>query len=474
MNYEVVIGLEVHSELKTQSKIYCSCTTQFGGAENTHCCPVCTGMPGVLPRLNEEVVEYCMRAGLALDCEINRFCRQDRKHYFYPDLPKAFQTSQFDLPICIGGHLDVDMGDYTRRVGITRIHIEEDAGKLIHGKNGTRVDYNRCGVPLIEIVTEPDLRSAEEAAAFMETLRSILLYADVSDCRMEEGSLRCDVNISVRPEGQKEFGTRTEIKNLNSFRSVTRAIEEESARQIEVIENGGKIFQATMHWDDENCEVSVLRSKEDSDDYMYFPEPDILPIVISDEWVDRVKAELPELPTVKKRRYLQEFGLNEKEVAIILAAKPLSLLFDQMVSLGVAPQIAANWVKGDVSRVLNDRGMEPEDMPIDGQRLTGLISLLEKKTISHTIAAKVLELMFDEEGTAEEIVNRHNMAQISDTSAIEEACKEAIANNPKAVEDYRAGKGKALGAMVGYVMKVTKGKANPGLVNEILAKLLDA
>lgn len=474
MNYEVVIGLEVHSELKTQSKIYCSCTTQFGGAENTHCCPVCTGMPGVLPRLNEEVVEYCMRAGLALDCEINRFCRQDRKHYFYPDLPKAFQTSQFDLPICIGGHLDVDMEDYTRRVGITRIHIEEDAGKLIHGKNGTRVDYNRCGVPLIEIVTEPDLRSAEEAAAFMETLRSILLYADVSDCRMEEGSLRCDVNISVRPEGQKEFGTRTEIKNLNSFRSVTRAIEEESARQIEVIENGGKIFQATMHWDDENCEVSVLRSKEDSDDYMYFPEPDILPIVISDEWVDRVKAELPELPTVKKRRYLQEFGLNEKEVAIILAAKPLSLLFDQMVSLGVAPQIAANWVKGDVSRVLNDRGMEPEDMPIDGQRLTGLISLLEKKTISHTIAAKVLELMFDEEGTAEEIVNRHNMAQISDTSAIEEACKEAIANNPKAVEDYRAGKGKALGAMVGYVMKVTKGKANPGLVNEILAKLLDA
>lgn len=473
MKYEVVIGLEVHSELKTASKIYCSCTTQFGGEENTHCCPVCTGMPGVLPRLNEQVVEFCMRAGLALDCEINRYCRQDRKHYFYPDLPKAFQTSQFDLPICIGGHLDVDMGDYTRRVGITRIHIEEDAGKLIHGFGGTRIDYNRCGVPLIEIVTEPDIRSAAEAAAFVENLRAILLYADVSDCRMEEGSLRCDVNISLRPEGQEEFGERTEIKNLNSFRAVLKAIEKETERQEDILNAGGKITRDTLHWDDVNEEVSVLRSKEASDDYMYFPEPDILPIVIDDAWVERVKNSLPEMPQVKRRRYLEEYGLNHKEVNIILAAKKLADVFDEAIACGLKPQIACNWIKGDISRVLNERGMDPENMPLDGQRLYGLVSLLEKGTISHTIAAKVLELMFDEPGTAEEIVAKHNMAQISDTGAIAEICQEAIARNPKAVEDYKAGKGKAVGALVGYVMKATKGKANPTMVNELMVELLD-
>ncbi len=472
MNYEVVIGLEVHSELKTATKIYCGCTTQFGGEENTHCCPVCTGMPGVLPRLNQKVVEYCMRAGLALDCRINHFCRQDRKHYFYPDLPKAFQTSQFDLPICVDGHLDVELPDYVRRVGITRIHIEEDAGKLIHDFSGTRIDYNRCGVPLIEIVTEPDLRSAAEAAAFLDNLRSILLYADVSDCRMEEGSLRCDVNISVRPEGQQEFGVRTEIKNLNSFRSVVRAIEKESSRQIEVLEAGGVITRNTLHWDDDKGEVSVLRSKEDSDDYMYFPEPDILPIIIDEPWIARVKSMLPEMPTVKRRRYLTEFGLTDKEADIILAAKKLAFVFDESVRLGLSPQVAANWVKGDISRVLNDRGMDAEDMPIDGERLYGLVKLLEKGILSHTIAAKVLELMFDEEGSAEDIVARHNMAQISDTGAIEAACKEAIAQNPKAVEDFKAGKGKAVGALVGHVMKVTKGKANPALVNQLMIDLL--
>ncbi len=356
MEYEIVIGLEVHAELATKSKIYCSCKTEFGGEPNTHCCPICTGMPGVLPVLNEKVVEYAVRAGLATNCTIAEYSKQDRKNYFYPDLPKAYQVSQYDLPLCKEGYVEIDIEGTKKKIGITRIHIEEDAGKLIHDEwgSGTLVDYNRCGVPLIEIVSEPDIRSAEEARAYVENLRAILQYVEVSDCKMQEGSLRADVNLSVRPKGQEKFGTRTEMKNLNSFRSIVRAVEAEAKRQISEIESGGTIYQETRRWDDDKGISYAMRSKEEAHDYRYFPEPDLAPIVSDREWIEGIKASLPELPEARRNRYISEFGLPEYDALLITQSKVLSDFFEEAVSKSSSPKLVSNWIMGDLMRILKD------------------------------------------------------------------------------------------------------------------------
>lgn len=466
--YETVMGLEVHVELDTLSKIYCGCTTEFGGEENTHCCPVCTGMPGVLPALNEKVVEFAMRAGIALNCDINRYCRQDRKHYFYPDLPKNFQTSQYDLPICLGGYIDIDADGEKKRIALTRIHFEEDAGKLNHDRSGTRIDYNRCGVPLIEIVTEPDFRTSEQVRVFLETLRSILLYTGVSNCKMQEGSLRCDVNLSVRPFGQKELGTRTEMKNLNSFSAAVRAILYEQARQIKVIEKGGRITQDTLRWDDARGLNYAMRTKEDADEYLYFPEPDIMPVVISDEWYARVKNSLCELPPARRDRYVKELGLPEYDAAQITASKHMADFFEACVVLGSKPKTVANFIMGDISRLLNERGLESESLPVEAKAFFELIALIESGIISHTIGVKVLEVLFDENKPPKLIIEERGWAQVSDENAILSIVEKVIAANEKAVADYRAGKEKALTSLVGQVMKESRGKANPAIVNKLL------
>ncbi|MGI6160730.1 MAG: Asp-tRNA(Asn)/Glu-tRNA(Gln) amidotransferase subunit GatB [Christensenellales bacterium] len=473
MDYEIVIGLEVHAELDTDSKIYCGCTTRFGGEENTHCCPVCVGMPGMMPALNKKVVEYCIKAGLAIGCSISKNSRQDRKHYYYPDLPKNFQTSQYDQPICLGGAVEIDTENGKKTIGITRIHIEEDAGKLIHESYGTRIDYNRGGVPLIEIVSEPDIRSAEEAKAFLETLRSILLYTGVSNCRMEEGSLRCDVNLSIRERGAKEFGTRTEMKNLNSFRAVTRAIEYEAQRQIDVIESGGEIMQQTLRWDDVQGINYAMRSKEDAHDYLYFPEPDIMPIVIDEKWLESIRSEIPELPASRKERYVSQHGFSERDAGVVTASKALSDLLDGAVEMGTQPKDALNYIISDISRVINEKGIEPEDVPINAEQLSSLIDMVGKGTISRTIASKVMELMFESKGVMpEEIVKEKQLAQISDEDEIRAMCIKAVSESEKAVADYKAGKEKALKSIVGRVMKASAGKANPAIVNEIIKELL--
>lgn len=472
MQYETIIGLEVHVELDTASKIYCGCTTQFGGAENTHCCPVCTGMPGVLPALNERAIEECVRAGLATNCKINRYSRQDRKHYYYPDLPKAFQTSQFDLPVCYEGYVDIEVNGEPKRIGITRIHIEEDAGKLLHGVGTTRIDYNRCGVPLIEIVTEPDFRNADEVKAFLETLRSILLYVGVSNCRMEEGSLRCDVNLSVRPEGQTTLNTRTEMKNLNSFSAAHRAVIYERARQIGVIEDGGTITQDTLRWDDDKNLNYAMRTKEDADEYFYFPEPDIMPMVFTDEYIERMQATIPELPAQRCERYITELGLSNYDAKQITISKRLSDLFNDCVAQGANPKQVANFITSDINRLLNENSMDAEDLSLSSDQLSELIGLIDKGTINRTVASKVLEKIFKTDDMPAAVVEKDGLAQVSDEGAIRTMCEEVIAANPKAVEDFRGGKEKALTSLVGQVMKMSKGKANPGVVNELFRELL--
>ena len=396
-DYEVIIGLEVHAELSTNTKMYCNCSTSFGADPNTHCCPICTGMPGVLPVLNEKVVEYAVKAGLATNCEISRFSKQDRKNYFYPDLPKAFQTSQYDLPLCIGGHLDINVGGEKKRIGITRIHIEEDAGKLIHDAytGDTLVDMNRCAVPLIEIVSEPDIRSAEEAVAYMQTLKSILEYLDVCDCKMQEGSLRCDVNLSVRPVGQKEFGTRTETKNLNSFKAIQNSIEFEIKRQIEEVENGGTIYQETRRWDDAKGIGYAMRSKEDAHDYRYFPEPDLAPIVLSDDYINNIKENLPEMPHVKKERYIQEFSLPEYDADILTSSIKSANFFEAANAICNNPKAVSNWLMVDFTKKLNDAEIEITDCKITPENLAHLIMLIDKGTISSKIAKKVFDEMLN-------------------------------------------------------------------------------
>lgn len=472
MEYETIIGLEVHVELDTASKIYCSCTTEFGGDENTHCCPVCTGMPGVLPGLNGRAVEECIRAGLAINCEINHYSRQDRKHYFYPDLPKAFQTSQFDQPLCIGGYVDIEVNGEKKRIGITRIHIEEDAGKLLHGVNATRVDYNRCGVPLIEIVSEPDFRNADEVKAFLEELRAIMLYTGVSNCRMEEGSLRCDVNLSIRPVGQKEFGTRTEMKNLNSFSAAYRAVNYERARQISVLEEGGEITQDTLRWDDAKNRNYVMRSKEDADEYFYFPEPDIMPMVFDEAYIQKLAESIPELPAQRRERYVSELNLSDYDARLITYSKKMSDLFEACVRNGAAPKQVANFLLSDVNRILNEKSMDAEDLTLSAEQLTELIDLVDKGSISRTIGSKVLEKIFNTKEMPAAVVEKEGMAQVSDEGAIKAICEEVILANPKAVQDYKGGKEKAMTSLVGQVMKASKGKANPGVVNQLLKEML--
>jgi aspartyl-tRNA(Asn)/glutamyl-tRNA(Gln) amidotransferase subunit B len=475
MEYEIVIGLEVHVELATKSKIYCTCTTEFGGEPNTHCCPICTGMPGVLPVLNKNVVEYAVRAGLATNCRIADFSKQDRKNYFYPDLPKAYQTSQYDLPLCIGGYIDIEVEGAKKRIGLTRIHIEEDAGKLMHDEweTGTLVDYNRCGVPLIEIVSEPDMRSAEEVKAYVENLKATLEYIEVSDCKMQEGSLRADVNLSVRPKGQKEFGTRTEMKNLNSFRGIVRAIEAETVRQIREIEAGGVIVQETRRWDDNKGISYSMRSKEEAHDYRYFPEPDLVPIVVDREWVNSIKAALPELPDARKKRYMAEFGLPEYDSGILTSSKVLAQFYEDAVGQSKNAKAVSNWIMGDLMRILKDKGMEVEDIPFPAGHLAKMVAMIDKGTISGTIAKKVFEKMFESKKDPETIVKEEGLQVVSDEGALADVVKKIIEANPQSLADYKSGKEKAFGFLVGQAMKETKGKANPQVINKILKEELD-
>lgn len=475
MDYEVVIGLEIHAELATKSKIFCGCTTEFGGDVNTHVCPICTGMPGVLPVLNEKVVEYAIKAGIATNCEIAEFSKQDRKNYFYPDLPKAYQISQYDLPLCVGGNVDIEVDGKTKNIGITRIHIEEDAGKLIHDERGkgTLVDCNRCSIPLIEIVSEPDMRSAEEAKAYVEKIKAILEYLEVSDCKMQEGSLRCDINLSVRPFGQKEFGTRTETKNVNSFRSIVRNIEFEIKRQIEEIESGGKIVQETRRWDDTKGINYAMRGKEDAHDYRYFPDPDLVPIITSKERIEEIRKSLPELPDTRKQRYIKEYGLPEYDAALITSSKNLANFFDDAVKNTSNSKAVSNWIMGDLLRLLKEKELEIEQIPFHGSYLAKLINLIDAGTTNGTIAKKIFDEMFVEGKDPEVIVKEKGLVQISDEGQIVETIKQILANNPQSIADYKSGKDKAFGFLVGQAMREMKGKANPQVINKILKEELD-
>ena len=475
-DYEVIIGLEVHAELSTNTKIYCSCTTEFGGDPNTHCCPICTGMPGVLPVLNEKVVEYAVKMGLATNCQIAKFSKQDRKNYFYPDLPKAFQTSQYDLPLCEHGYVNINVNGESKKVGITRIHIEEDAGKLIHDAytGDTLVDMNRCAVPLIEIVSEPDIRSADEAIAYMQALKSTLEYLEICDCKMQEGSLRCDVNLSVRKKGETKFGTRTETKNLNSFKAIARSIEFETNRQIEELENGGTIYQETRRWDDDKGIGYPMRSKEDAHDYRYFPEPDLAPIILSDEYVDAIKAEIPEMQYARKERYISEYALPEYDADQITSSKYMADFFEKSEAKCKNAKLVSNWLMGDISRKINESEEmnDIRDVKFTAEDLGDLITLIDKGTISSAIAKKVFEDMFETGKKPEDIVKEKGLVQITDEGAIKEIVVKVISENPQSVADYKAGKDKAIGFIVGQVMKASKGKANPGIVNKLIVEEL--
>ena len=475
-DYEVVIGLEVHAELSTKTKIFCSCSTEFGGEPNTHVCPICMAMPGSLPVLNEKVVEYAVKAGLATNCDISKDSKNDRKNYFYPDLPKSYQISQFDKPLCEHGYVEIeDEEGSPKKIGLTRIHIEEDAGKLNHNEfgGGSLVDLNRAGVPLIEIVSEPDIRSAEEAEKYLKKLKSILEYIEVSDCKMQEGSLRADVNVSVRKRGAKEFGTRTEMKNMNSFKAITRAIEYEKDRQIDVIEEGGKIYQETLRWDDVSGKTFSMRDKEDAQDYRYFPEPDLVAIKLSDEYIQKIKNELPELPESRKARYMEEFKLSEKDSRILTASKYLSNIFEQAQKICGNAKAVANWLLSDISRILNEKEIEPENIPFTGKDLAKLVSLIDNGTISSAIGKKVVEELFENPKDPEEIIKEKGWIQISDEGAIKEIVLKILENNPQSIADYKAGKDRALGFLVGQAMKETKGKANPQMLNKMFLEELN-
>lgn len=475
MEYEVIIGIEVHAELSTKTKIYCGCTTEFGGDPNTHCCPVCTGMPGALPVLNEKVVEYAVKAGLATGCEIQRESKQDRKNYFYPDLPKAYQISQFDKPLCEHGEVLLEVDGTKKKIGITRIHIEEDAGKLVHDSytGGTLVDLNRAGVPLIEIVSEPDMRSSADAVAYVEKLKGILEYIGVSDCKMQEGSLRADVNLSIRPVGQKEFGTRTETKNLNSFRAIARAIEFEIERQKEVLESGGKIYQETRRWDDAEGKGYAMRTKEDAHDYRYFPEPDLLPIHLSEEYIENLKNTLPELPESRKARYINEIGLPEYDAGIITSSKYLSDFFEEATKECSNAKAVSNWIMGDIIRVVKEKYLEYSELPITPLNLAKLIKLVDAGTISSSVARKVFDEVVETGKEPDVIVKEKGLVQISDEGAIKEVVNKIIAANPQSIVDYKAGKDRALGFLVGQCMKEMKGKGNPQILNKLILEELN-
>ena len=475
-DYEVVMGLEIHAELSTKTKIFCSCPTEFGGDPNTHCCPVCMAMPGALPVLNEKVVEYAVKAGLAMNCEIAENCKNDRKNYFYPDLPKSYQISQFDKPLCNHGYVEIDTKNGKKKIRILRIHIEEDAGKLNHDEygRGSFVDLNRAGVPLIEIVSEPDLAGPEEADSYFKKIKSILEYIEVSDCKMQEGSLRADVNVSVRKKGDPRLGTRTEMKNMNSFRAIQNAVNYEVQRQIEVIEAGGKVEQETLRWDELQGKTFSMRDKEDAQDYRYFPEPDLGMIHISKEYIEEVKKNLPELPESRKARYIAEYKLPEYDANILTYSKYFSNLFEGAVAKCGNAKAVSNWIMSDITGILNEKEIEPEKIPFTADNLAELISLIDKGTISSSIAKKVLPEMFDgEEKSPSKIIEKNGWIQISDESAIKEVVNKVLEANPQSIVDYKAGKDRALGFLVGQAMKETKGKANPGMLNKMFLEELN-
>lgn len=473
MKYEAVIGLEVHAELSTESKIYCSCSAKFGADINTHTCPVCTGMPGALPVLNKQVVHYAAKMGLATGCTVNRLCKADRKNYFYPDLPKAYQISQFDVPICENGEVFFYVDGEKKSCRLERIHFEEDAGKLLHDEiDGTVVDFNRCGVPLIEMVTKPDLHSSAEAKEFLEMIKTTLSYLDICDCKMEEGSIRCDVNVSIRPEGSTEFGTRVEMKNINTFSGAVRAIDYEVARQIEVVENGGTIQQETRRWDDVKLKNTVMRTKEDAQDYRYFPDPDLIAVEIDDEWYKQIESEIPELPISRYERYLNEYGMTAMESRQLMDSYAKATLLDTAAASGkVKPKAAANWILSDISKYLNDKELELENTKLTAEKLVDLICLIDAGTISGAAGKKVLIQLFETDETAEKIVERLGLKQVSDEGAILTIVKDVIAKNEKAVADFKAGKN-VTGFLVGQCMKASKGQGNPQIINKLLAEEL--
>ena len=470
-DYEAVMGLEVHAELATKTKIFCSCSTKFGAEPNTQVCPICMAMPGTLPTLNEKVVEYAVKAGLATNCTISKDSKNDRKNYFYPDTPRAYQISQYDKPLCEHGYIEIEDDDGNlKKIGITRIHIEDDAGKLNHNEfgGGSLVDLNRAGVPLIE----PDLRTAGEVDRYLKKLKSILEYIEVSDCKMQEGSFRADINVSVRKKGETKFGTRTETKNMSSFRAITREIEYEANRQIEILENGGKVEQETLRWDEVSGKTFSMRNKEDAQDYRYFPEPDLVAIRLSDEYIENIRKNLPEMPESRKARYMSKFKLSEKDARLLTASKYLSNMFEEAEKICGNAKAVANWLLSDISRILNEKEEEADAIPFKAEHLAKLVELIDKGTISSAIGKKVVEELFENPKDPEEIIKEKGWIQISDEGAIKEVVDKIIANNPQSVADYKAGKDRALGFLVGQAMKETKGKANPQMLNKMFVEIL--
>ena len=472
--YETVIGLEVHVELATKTKIFCGCSTAFGGAPNSHTCPVCTGMPGSLPVLNRQVVEYALAVGLATNCEIHQYCKFDRKNYFYPDNPQNYQISQLYLPICHDGYVEIETSSGNKKIGIHEIHMEEDAGKLIHDEweDCSLVDYNRSGVPLIEIVSEPDMRSADEVIAYLEKLRLIIQYLGASDCKLQEGSMRADVNLSVREMGTDGLGTRTEMKNLNSFKAIVRAIDGERARQIELLEEGKSVIQETRRWDDNKEYSYAMRSKEDAQDYRYFPDPDLVPVYISDEWIARVKKAQPELRTEKMARYRKEFDIPDYDIDIITGSKHMADLFEATVAICHQPKKVSNWLMVETLRLLKEKGLEPEDISFSPGHLASLIEMTDAKEINSSVAKEVFAVMFENDTDPVRYVEEHGLKSQSNAGELMEILEKIIAQNPQSVADYRSGKKKAIGYLVGQAMKATAGKADPGLVNRMLGELL--
>ncbi|MCX7970884.1 MAG: Asp-tRNA(Asn)/Glu-tRNA(Gln) amidotransferase subunit GatB [Negativicutes bacterium] len=476
--WEMVIGLEVHSELKTRSKIFCGCSTRFGSSPNSNICPVCLGLPGVLPVLNQKVLEFAIKAGLALNCRIAAHSKFDRKNYYYPDLPKNYQISQYDLPIAENGWLDVEVGDGIKRIGITRIHMEEDAGKLVHAgstitsSSHSLVDYNRTGVPLIEIVSEPDLRSPEEARAYLEKLKAILEYIEVSDCKMEEGSLRCDANISLRRHGQTKFGIKTEIKNLTSFRAVQRGLEYEAGRQQTILDEGGVIEQETRSWDEEKGVTVLLRGKEHAHDYRYLPDPDLVPLEIDRQWVEELKKQLPELPSARKQRYIEQMGLSDYDAGVLTASRATADYFEQVLAAGASPKGAANWVTVELAGKLNQSGLTISQSPVPAAQLAQLLKLIDDRVISGKIAKDVFARMWQTGKEPEQIIREEGLTQISDDDSLRQMVEQVISQHPQTVADFHAGKEKAVGFLVGQIMKLSRGKANPEIVNRMLREKL--
>ena len=473
--YETVIGLEVHVELATKTKIFCGCSTAFGGAPNTHTCPVCTGMPGSLPVLNKKVVEYATAVGLATNCTITQNCKFDRKNYFYPDNAQNYQISQLYLPICRNGHVDIELEDgTTKQIRIHEIHMEEDAGKLVHDdwEDVSLVDYNRSGVPLIEIVSEPDMRSAQEVIAYLDKLRLIVQYLGVSDCKLQEGSMRADVNLSVREVGSTEFGTRTETKNLNSFSAISRCIENEIARQIDLLESGQKVIQETRRWDDNKEYSYAMRSKEDAQDYRYFPDPDLVPVSISDEWLESIRANQPEFKSEKMKRYKEEFGIPDYDINIITDSKKLADIFEATTAICNKPKKVSNWIMGETMRLLKEKDMDVTDISFSPENLAKLIELVEAGSINNSVAKEVFAKVFDEDIDPDKYIEENGLKQVNDEGALKATVEKVIADNPQSVEDYRNGKKQAIGYLVGQTMKAMQCKANPGMVNKLLQELL--